>query len=122
MRNRCVRVRRNWPCMSGPKDKIKILVVDDHPVVRHGLRALLADRANVQVVGEACAGAEAMEKAKTLRPDIVLLDLSMPGMDGLRVTETLRKKSPQTKVLVLSIHGTPEHVARVMQAGAGGSA
>lgn len=106
--------------MSEAKNKIKVLVVDDHPVVRQGLRAVLAERPNVQVVGEAGDGAEAMQKVKSLRPDIVLLDLSMPGMDGLSVTETLRQKYAQTKVLVLSIHGTPEHVASVMKAGARG--
>ena len=106
--------------MRGAKNKIKILLVDDHPVVRKGLSSLLATREDLKIVGEAGDGAEAIRKVKQLKPDIVLLDLHMPGMDGLTVTETLRKESPQAKVLVLSMHSQRDSVLRILRAGARG--
>lgn len=106
--------------MSVVKKKIKVLLVDDHPVVRKGLHSCLANRENIKVVGEASEGREAIQKVKELEPDIVLMDLNMPGMDGLTVTETVRKDSPQTKVLVLSMHSNREYVLRIVKAGARG--
>jgi DNA-binding NarL/FixJ family response regulator len=106
--------------MNGAKAKVKILIVDDHPIVRQGLRAVLASRENLEVVGDAADGAEALLKVKALRPDIVLMDVNMPGMDGLTVTEALHEKSPQIKVLVLSMHNQREAVSRIIQAGARG--
>lgn len=106
--------------MSGAKKKIKILLVDDHPVVRKGLHSCLANRDNLKIVGEAADGAESILKAKELLPDIVLMDINMPGMDGLAVTETLRKEAPQIKVLVLSMHSTRDYVLRIIKAGARG--
>lgn len=106
--------------MSGAKKKIKILLVDDHPVVRKGLHSCLANRDNLKIVGEAADGAESIQKAKELEPDIVLMDINMPGMDGLAVTETLRKEAPQIKVLVLSMHSTRDYVLRIIKAGARG--
>jgi two-component system, NarL family, nitrate/nitrite response regulator NarL len=106
--------------MSLVKKKIKVLLVDDHPVVRKGLCSCLSNRENIKVVGEASEGREAIQKVKELSPDIVLMDLNMPGMDGLTVTETVRKESPQTKVLVLSMHSNREYVLRIVKAGARG--
>jgi two-component system nitrate/nitrite response regulator NarL len=106
--------------MSVVKKKIKILLVDDHPVVRKGLHSCLSNRENIKVVGEASEGREAIQKVKELEPDIVLMDLNMPGMDGLTVTETVRKEFPQTKVLVLSMHSNREYVLRIVKAGARG--
>jgi len=106
--------------MSVAKKKIKVLIVDDHPVVRKGLHSCLANREHLKIVGEAADGAEAMLKVKELLPDIVLMDIGMPGMDGLAVTERLRKESPQTKVLVLSMHSTRDYVLRIIKAGARG--
>lgn len=106
--------------MSGVIKKIKVLLVDDHPVVRKGLHSCLANRDNLKIVGEACNGTEALQKVKELDPDVVLMDINMPGMDGLEVTETLRKDSPRTRVLVLSVHDTREYVMRIVKAGARG--
>jgi two-component system, NarL family, nitrate/nitrite response regulator NarL len=106
--------------MSGPIKKIKVLVVDDHPVVRKGLQSCLANRENLKIVGEAADGAEAIQKVKELDPDLVLMDINMPGMDGLQVTETLRKDSPRTRVLILSVHDTRDYVMRIVKAGARG--
>src|SRR5437773_1488022 len=73
--------------------KIRVLIVDDHPVVRKGLRACLARKAHLKVVGEASDGEEALRKIRDLAPDVVLMDISMPGMDGLAVTDLLRKEA-----------------------------
>ena len=106
--------------MIGANKKIKVLLVDDHPVVRKGLQSCLANRENLKVVGEAADGLEAIQKVKELDPDVVLMDINMPGMDGLAVTETLRKNSPRTRVLVLSVHDTRDYVMRIVKAGARG--
>jgi two-component system nitrate/nitrite response regulator NarL len=106
--------------MSGVIKKIKVLLVDDHPVVRKGLHSCLANRDNLKIVGEASNGTEALQKVKELDPDVVLMDINMHGMDGLEVTETLRKDSPRTRVLVLSVHDTREYVMRIVKAGARG--
>jgi len=106
--------------MSVAKKKIKVLLVDDHPVVRKGLCSCLKDRDNLKIVGEASDGEEAIRLVKELVPDIVLMDLNMPGMGGVQVTETLRKQSPQTKILVLSMHSNREYILPVIKAGARG--
>src|SRR5213083_1286620 len=90
--------------VSAKKEKIKILVVDDHPVVRKGLQLCLSRAPRLKIVGEAADGDEAVRKTRELGPDLVLMDISMPRMNGLAVTELLRKESPRTKVLILSIH------------------
>src|SRR5947207_335440 len=106
--------------MSDAKKKIKVLLVDDHPVVRKGLYSCLDNRANLKVVGEAADGLEAIRKVKALEPDVVLMDIFMPGMDGLAVTEALHKEAPRVKVLVLSIQSDRSRVLRIIKAGARG--
>ena len=106
--------------MSAKKQIIKVLVADDHPVVRKGLQSCLARQGHIRVVGEAATGDEALRKARELKPDVVLMDISMPGMNGLAVTEVLRKEAPQVKVLVLSVHRNKDAIFRVIQAGAHG--
>lgn len=106
--------------MSNVKKKIKVLLVDDHPVVRKGLVSCLANRENLKIVGEAAEGAEALRKVAELSPDIVLMDIYMPGLDGLTVTEQLQKDSPQVKVLILSMYSNREYVLRIIKAGARG--
>jgi two-component system nitrate/nitrite response regulator NarL len=101
-------------------EKIKVLIVDDHPVVRKGLQSCLSAKDNLKIVGEASDGNDAVRKVKELQPDIVLMDISMPHMDGLAVTETLKKHSPQVKVLVLSMEGKRDAVLRIIKAGARG--
>ena len=102
------------------KEKIKVLVVDDHPVVRKGLHSCLARQDRLKIVGEASDGDEALSKARDLDPDIVLMDIDLPRMNGLAVTELLRKDHPRVKVLVLSVHTNKEFIFRIIQAGAHG--
>ena len=106
--------------VSAKKHIIKVLVADDHPVVRKGLQICLARQKNLKLVGEAVDGDEALRKARELAPDVVLMDISMPGMNGLAVTEVLRKEAPDMKVLILSVHRNKEYIFRVIQAGAHG--
>ena len=84
-------------------NQIELLIVDDHPLVRDGLRALLDGTENIRVVGEASDGKEAIESAKKLQPDVVLLDISMPGMNGIDATKELVQTVPDCKVLILSL-------------------
>lgn len=100
--------------------KIRILIVDDHPVVRKGLCSCLSSKPHLQIVGEACDGNDAVRKVKELQPDIVLMDVQMPHMDGLQVTESLRKEAPKVKVLILSMQTNRESVLRIIKAGARG--
>jgi len=86
---------------------MRILLVDDTEVVRRGLRSLLASRANWLVCGEAVDGLDALEKAKTLRPDVVLMDISMPRMNGLDATRIIRRELPETKVVIVSQNEGP---------------
>jgi two-component system, NarL family, nitrate/nitrite response regulator NarL len=106
--------------MSAKKQIIKVLLADDHPVVRKGLQSCLGRLNHLKVVGEACDGDEALQKARELKPDVVLMDISMPGMNGLAVTEILRKEEPEVKVLILSVHNNKQYIFRVIQAGAHG--
>ena len=100
--------------------KIRVLIVDDHTLVRDGIRALLMLAADIEVVGEACNGMEAMEKVKELLPDVILLDLAMPIMNGLDTTRKIRKDFPRTKVLALTQYDDSEYVVPVIEAGARG--
>jgi DNA-binding NarL/FixJ family response regulator len=106
--------------VTAKKQIIKVLVADDHPVVRKGLQTLLARQGHLRIVGEAADGDEALRKARELSPDVVLMDISMPGMNGLAVTEVLRKEAPEMKVLILSVHSNKDYIFRVIQAGAHG--
>jgi two-component system nitrate/nitrite response regulator NarL len=99
---------------------IKVLLADDHPVVRRGIASCLGRFPHLQIVGEAADGQEAMRKITELSPDVVLMDIDMPHLDGLAVTERLRKEKPQVKVLVLSMHSQTDFVMRILQSGARG--
>lgn len=100
--------------------KIRVLIVDDHTLVRDGIRALLSLVADVEVVGEAANGKEALEKVKELAPDVVLMDLSMPLMGGLEATRRIRREFPRTQVLALTQYDDSEYVIPVIEAGACG--
>ena len=99
---------------------IGVLLVDDHLVVRAGLRALIEATAHVEVVGEASSGEEAVRKAETLEPDVVIMDLAMPGIDGIQATRSIAALELDTKVLVLTIHDEDEFLLPAMEAGAAG--
>lgn len=101
-------------------DKIRVLLVDDHAILREGLRALLGYYHDVQIVGEAQDGAEAVARVEELRPDVVLMDIAMPGMNGLQATQQIREHYPSTRVLILTQHEDRQYVMPLLQAGASG--
>ena len=98
--------------------RLRILVADDHELVRHGIRTLLRAPRGWTVVGEAANGLEAVEKTNKLKPDIAIIDLTMPDLDGLQATQQIREESPSTKVIVLTMHESDQMVRRVLDAGA----
>jgi DNA-binding NarL/FixJ family response regulator len=104
--------------MSGAT--IRVLLAEDHTIVRKGLRAILEDQPGILVVGEAEDGRQAVQRAAQLKPDVVLMDMSMPGLNGLEATVQLVKQAPSVKVLVLSRHTEREYVIRMLEAGAAG--
>jgi DNA-binding NarL/FixJ family response regulator len=99
---------------------IRILLVDDHPVVRHGLRGMLELEPDLSVVGEAASGPEGVTLAEELRPDIVLMDLRMPGGDGVAATEELVRRGLGVRVLILTTYDADRDILRAIEAGAGG--
>ncbi|MBM3133232.1 MAG: response regulator transcription factor [Chloroflexi bacterium] len=104
------------------RNKTRVLIVDDHTLVRDGIRALLALATDIEVVGEAGNGKEALEKMRELSPNIVLMDLAMPIMGGLEATRRIRKEFPETKVLALTQYDDREYIIPVIEAGARGFA
>jgi DNA-binding NarL/FixJ family response regulator len=98
----------------------RVLLVDDHEVVRKGLRSLIDSRSEFEIVGEAINGKDAVEKTTRLKPDVVILDLSMPEMSGLEATRQIVQSVPQTQVLVLTIHDSENMASAALQAGARG--
>ncbi len=101
-------------------DKIRVLVVDDHTIVRDGICALLALAGDIEVVGEAANGSEALKMVEKLEPNVVLMDIAMPIMGGLEATRRIRKEFPRTRVLVLTQYDDKEFVFPVIEAGASG--
>ena len=102
------------------KKTIRLLLADDHPVVRKGIRSCLSRQNSIDIVDEASDGEEALAKIRQLKPDVVLMDIDMPRMSGLTVTEQLRKELPEVKVLILSMHADSAYVMRILQSGARG--
>jgi len=100
--------------------KIKLLLVDDHPIVLDGIKSHLCAQPDFEVVGDANNGQEALRKAKLTLPDVVLMDISMPHMNGLEAMASLRKQVPNAKVLILTMHESKEYIARVVRSGARG--
>jgi DNA-binding NarL/FixJ family response regulator len=98
----------------------RVLLVDDHTIVRASLRALLAGMPDVSIIAEAGDGREAIELARSHRPDVVLMDISLPGLNGLEATARLTKELPGALVLILSMHASEQYVARALRAGAAG--
>lgn len=100
--------------------KLRILLADDHSIVRSGLRSLFKPMREFVVVGEASNGEEAVEQAERLRPDITIMDISMPKMNGIEATKLIKQKSPGVKVLILTVHDNEEYVYELIRAGADG--
>ena len=102
-------------------DKLKILIVDDHAILRMGLASLLNSKGEVEVVGDAANGSSGIKKAQKLKPDVVIMDLMMPGMDGCETTRRLMAQDPDAKVLILTTFGTSDVINRALEAGAKGA-
>ncbi|MBI4658916.1 MAG: response regulator transcription factor [Verrucomicrobia bacterium] len=109
-----------WNRMAKASQKIRLLLADDHPVVREGIRSCLARFEELEVVGEAANGVDVVTKAKLLHPDLVLMDIHMPMLNGLEATDRLRNENPRIRVLALTVYESREYVARIVRAGAGG--
>lgn len=101
-------------------DKIKVLLVDDHAIMRDGIRALLSVDSDIEIVGEAGEGKEAIEKVTSLSPDVIVMDIAMPGMDGLEATRRITKQNPNVKVLILSQYDDREYILSSIKAGSAG--
>lgn len=99
---------------------LRVLVADDHEVVRKGLRSILEEQPGWEVAGEACDGRQAVEKAKALRPDVSVVDVSMPGLNGLEATRQMLKNDAESKVLILTMHESDPLIREVLDAGARG--
>lgn len=106
--------------MNNSNEKISILIVDDHPMVIDGLTACLSYYDDMHVVGQASNGKDGIQQCLNLKPDVVLMDISMPTMNGIDATELMLEKAADTKVLIFSMHENPEFVANIMAAGAKG--
>lgn len=101
-------------------EQIRILLADDHTILRDGIRALLADEPNMILVGEAEDGRSAVKLACELRPDVVIMDIAMPLLNGLEATRQIKRELPDTEVLILSMHDNEEYIRQVLAAGAMG--
>lgn len=101
-------------------EKIRVILADDHTILRDGIRALLADEAGIQLVGEAEDGRAAVRMACELKPDIVIMDIAMPLLNGLEATRQIKRHLPGTEVLILSMHDNEEYIRQVLAAGAMG--
>ncbi len=101
-------------------NRVRVLLADDHALVRAGIRSLLRSIDGVEIVAEAENGQQALERAQATRPDIVLIDISMPGLNGIEATRRIKAQSPDTKVLIVSMHAEPEYVSQALRSGASG--
>ncbi len=100
--------------------KIMVLLVDDHPVIRAGLKAMLAGECDMEVVGEACTGEEALGVVEAIEPNVVLMDIRLPGMSGTEATRQIKKASPDTSVIMLTMYDSEMYVVEALRAGAAG--
>jgi two-component system response regulator NreC len=100
--------------------KIRVLLVDDHAILREGIKALLEKQENIEVAAEAADGREAMSKVAQIHPDVVVLDVSMPLMDGLEATRQMKRENPDIKILILTMHDDEEYFLQLLRVGASG--
>ena len=100
--------------------KIRVLVAEDHALVREGIRLILEAQPDMEVIAEAANGLEVLSKARELRPDVILMDISMPEMDGLEATRQIKRDIPDTQVLALTVHESGDYFFRMLAAGASG--
>lgn len=100
--------------------RIKVLLAEDHTIVRKGIRSLLDDQPNIEVIGEAEDGREAIEKVEQLAPDIILMDNTMPILNGLEATRQIKKRFPEVKILILTMHTNEEYILQFLRVGASG--
>src|ERR1019366_5879365 len=103
-----------------PAKSISVLLAEDHAIVRQGLGALLNADGNIKVVGEARTGREAVDLARTLRPDVILMDIAMPVLNGLEATRQILAANPKAKIVILSAHSDDEYIERMSTAGVAG--
>jgi two-component system invasion response regulator UvrY len=103
-----------------PKAPIRVLLVDDHDLVRMGIRRLLLDSIEIDVVGEAASGEEAVERTKIVKPDVILMDIKMPGMGGLEAIKKIIRLDEQVKIVAVTVYGDEPYPSMVLQAGASG--
>jgi two-component system invasion response regulator UvrY len=99
---------------------IRVMLVDDHDLIRYGLRRLLEDQSGIEVVDEACSGEEALDKVRKVKPDVVLMDINMPGIGGFEATSRLNKTGAECRVIVLTVHSEGPLPKRILEAGAVG--
>lgn len=99
-------------------DKIRVLLADDHTILRDGIRALLDDQADIEVIGEAEDGLSTVKMVAKLKPDVVIMDIAMPMLNGLEATRQIQRDYPQVKVLILTMHENEEYIRQVLAAGA----
>ncbi|MCK5254596.1 MAG: response regulator transcription factor [Deltaproteobacteria bacterium] len=99
---------------------IKVVIADDHTILRQGIKALLDNQEGIEVVGEAKDGREAIKTIEELLPDVILMDIAMPGLNGLEATRRIKKKFPKVKVVVLTMHANEEYIFQILNAGADG--
>lgn len=101
-------------------NQVSVLIVDDHPLVAEGIQSLLESYDDIKIVGTLSNGQEVVEQAGTLKPDVILMDLNMPELGGLPATEILLEQDPDTRILILSMHDSPEYIASALSHGAMG--
>lgn len=100
--------------------KIRVLICDDHTILREGIRLLLNSQPDIEVVAEAVDGREAVDQARAVKPDVILMDIAMPRLNGLEATKQIRRDNPNARVLVLTMYESDEYVAQMLEAGAAG--